>query len=118
GSRPKSTETARRLLEALVFAPGTPLARRPVTQSPPADTHPLEPHDFQADQFAHAPDLPSFAFAQHKAKLVGILPVHLRGPQRLAIQAQPMIKQGKAALVQPSRAADQIALGDISIFAG
>ena len=49
----------------------------------------------QADLFAHAPNLPLFALGQHKAQLLRVLPIHPRGLQGLAIQAQAVPQAGQ-----------------------
>jgi plasmid stabilization system protein ParE len=65
-----------------------PLPHRQLTQLDAANAHPLQAHHGQAHQFAHAPDLPLFALAQHKAQLLGVLPVDFGGLQGLAFQRQ------------------------------
>ena len=52
----------------------------------------------QAHLFAHAADLAFFAFGQHKAQLLGVLPLHLRRFERLVVQAQAVAQALKHTL--------------------
>src|SRR5665647_538331 len=67
-----------------------PLPHRQLPQHHPPDADALEPDHSQAYLLAHAPDLALLAFSEHEAQLLGVLPFHLRGLERLAIQAQPV----------------------------
>ena len=66
----------------------TPLARWQLTQLYVPNADALETHDLKADLFAHAANLTLFSFGQYKAKLLWVLPFHLRTFERLAIQTQ------------------------------
>ena len=61
-----------------------PLPLRQVAQAHLADAHALERSYFQPHSFAHAADLALFAFNQHKAQLLGVLPIDLCGFEGLA----------------------------------
>ena len=63
-----------------------PLAYRQITQHDFADAHPFEAYHFQTHMLAHTPDLAFFAFMQHKAQLLGILPFHFGVFKGLTVQ--------------------------------
>jgi len=91
-------------LERLVAAQIAPLAERR-SPGPPCDADALETHHFQADQFAHAPDLRFLHLAQNEAQLILIQPAHLRRAQCLPVQRQPWLSSAMPALDScPSRA--------------
>src|SRR3546814_6898801 len=57
-----------------------------------SDLYALQTDDFQADLFAHAPNLALLAFLQDETKLIVVLPAYLRALQRFAIQRQTVIE--------------------------
>ena len=62
-----------------------PLPRRQLPQLDVPNADALEAHDLKADLFAHATNLALFAFGQHKAKLLWVLPFHLCTFEGLAV---------------------------------
>lgn len=72
--------------ETLVCAQIAPLPRRQVAEAHAPDAYPLQSGDFQADQLAHAADLPLAAIAQDEAQLVGVLPPDPGRAQFLAVE--------------------------------
>src|SRR4051794_24404200 len=73
-------------LEALVRREIAPLTGRQCAKRDTAHPNALEADDFESDQFAHAPNLALLAFPQHEAKLFTVLPAHLRGFERHAVE--------------------------------
>ena len=98
--------------EVLVIVQVTPLTGGQVAQANLADPHPFEAGDFEADQFAHAANLAFFAFAQHKAELILVLPAYYGALQRLAVEAQAKIEARQPFVAQFAFDANQIFLVD------
>jgi len=66
-----------------------------ISQHHIANPHPLQAHHLQANLLTHAADLALFAFGQHKAQLLGVLPVHFGAFQRLVVQTQTEAQSGQ-----------------------
>src|SRR5574343_1304966 len=81
--------------ETLVRRQIAPLPGWQLPQRHAAHADALEADHLEADLFAHAADLALLAFLEHEAQLLGVLPVHLRGLERLAVQAQAMAQAGQ-----------------------
>ena len=72
-----------------------PLPDRQVPQVHAANAHALKARHKQANLLAHAANLALFAFREHKAQLLGVLPADLRWLQWLAVQAQSVAQQAQ-----------------------
>uniref|UniRef100_A0A1I7YBE7 GP-PDE domain-containing protein n=1 Tax=Steinernema glaseri TaxID=37863 RepID=A0A1I7YBE7_9BILA len=88
-----------------------------VAQHQIANTHALQTHNLQTDQFTHAANLAFLAFAQDKTQLVIVLPGHLGWQQGLTVQAQTKVQQFQTALAQLAGYTHQIFLVDDRVFA-
>ena len=91
------------------------MAQRQIAKADLADAHPLEARHAQADLFAHATNLSLATFLENEAQLFRIGPGHLRRPQGLAVEFQPVIEQGQAARIQHAIDAHQIFLFDLRV---
>src|SRR3546814_12988961 len=78
--------------KAFAFLKVAPLPRRQVAQHYAPHAYALQTDDFQADLFAHAPNLALLAFLQDETQLIVVLPAYLRALQRFAIQRQTVIE--------------------------
>src|SRR3546814_7358831 len=79
--------------KAFAFLKVAPLPRRQVAQHYAPHAYALQTDDFQADLFAHAPNLALLAFLQDETQLIVVLPAYMRALQRFAIQRQTVIEQ-------------------------
>jgi hypothetical protein len=72
-------------LEALIGTQIAPLPRRQLPQLDAPNADALEADHLKAHLFAHAANLALFAFGQHKAKLLWVLPFNLCALQGLSV---------------------------------
>ena len=77
----------------------------------------LSPVTFEADQFAHAPDLALAAFAQHEAQLVLVLPRHARGLELHAVELEAVPQPLHASSDERALDAHQVLLLHLGVVA-
>jgi hypothetical protein len=103
------------------LAPGSPRQEAPSCGCPsgrspsltaPMRTPLLEAADAQADQLAHAPDLPLSPLAEHEAQLIVVQPFDLGRLQLALVEAEAVIQQRQALGVKLAFDANQILLVD------
>src|SRR5690606_35392031 len=113
----RAVQFPRPRLEALVRPEIPPLSKGEGAERNAADANPLQAHDLEPDEFAHAADLSFSPLAKHEAQLVLVLPGYLGGAQRAAVQPQAMAQPFKAVRRDAAADVDEVLLLDRALAA-